>query len=157
MEVVLALGLFFDACNRPAQKAAQHPTEQYRGSRFRRIDNQPGPAPGNSEAWLATYTAHGKTAKFRIELGPSQGLDDKVLDMKSGEGKFIPEPGSDSSVLLADLKEALEAKALSVKVQGASGLRFTFVSLEANESQALGGGFALQPRGNWTPMKIFIR
>jgi hypothetical protein len=33
---------------------------------------------------------------------------------------------------------------------------FTFVSLEANESQALGGGFALQPRGNWTPMKIFI-
>jgi hypothetical protein len=30
------------------------------------------------------------------------------------------------------------------------------VSFEANESQVLGGGFALQPRGNWTPMKIFI-
>jgi hypothetical protein len=105
---------------------------------------------------LATYTAQGKTAKFRIELGPSKALDDKVLDMKSGEGKFIPEPGSDSSVLLADLKEALEAKALPAKVQRASGLRFTFVSFEPNESQAPGGGFALQPRGNWTPMKIFI-
>jgi hypothetical protein len=154
---VLAFLLCLTTCNRPAQRAVQHSTEQYiavPGSVG--FDIQPGPAPGNSEAWLATYTAQGKTAKFRIELGPCKALDDKVLDMKSGDGKFIPEPGSDSSVLLADLKEALEAKTLPVKVQRASGLRFTFVSFEANESQALGGGFALQPRGNWTPMKIFI-
>jgi hypothetical protein len=76
--------------------------------------------------------------------------------MKSGEGKFIPEPGSDSSFFLADLKEALEAKALPAKVRRASSLQFTFVSFEPNESQAPEGGFALQPHGNWTPMKIFI-
>lgn len=45
------------------------------------FDIQPGPAPGNSEAWLARYAAQGKTAKFRIEMGPSKALDDKVLDM----------------------------------------------------------------------------
>ncbi len=154
---MLAFLLSSTACNRPAQKAVQHSTEQYfavPGSVG--FDIQPEPAAGNSEAWLATYTAHGKTAKFRIELGPSKGFDDKVLDIKSGEGKFIPEPGSDSSVILVDLKEALEAKALPVRVQRASGLRFTFVSFGPNESQASGGGFALQPRGNWTPMKILI-
>jgi hypothetical protein len=58
------------------------------------------------------YPSQGKTAKFRIEMGPAKVSDAK--DSKdftnSEEGRFMAEPGSEASVLLVDLKKALEAK-----------------------------------------------
>ena len=109
--------------------------------------------------WLATYSARGKTAKFRIELGRAQSPRDeesKIFDVKSGTGRFVAEPGSDASALLNELKTALEAKSLPVQVRRVNALPFTFVSFSSHQSQASHGGFFSNPPGNWTPMKIFI-
>jgi hypothetical protein len=125
------------------------------------FDIQSMPGSQNSSVWLAAYTAQGKTARFRIELGSSRPLDDKEskqfdTDIRSGHGQFVAENGSDPSVLLADLEKALEAKATPANVQRANTLPFTLVSFGSHESQAPGGGFNAKPPGNWTPMKIFI-
>lgn len=123
------------------------------------FDIEPLPRDGSAERWIAAYVARGKTAKFRIELGPSKPLEDKEskdFDIQQGEGRFLAEPGSDASVLLADLKNALEAKKFPAKVQRARDLPFVFVSLGQNQSQDAGGGFNDQPSGHWTPIKLFI-
>jgi hypothetical protein len=65
-------------------------------------------------------------------------------------------PGSDASVLLTNLKEAVEAKISPVRVQRSSSLAFTFAILGENQSQARGGGFNDKLGGHWTAMKIFI-
>jgi len=109
--------------------------------------------------WLATYSAQGKTARFRIELGKAQGARDeesKTFDIKSGTGRFVAQPGSDASALLNELKIALEAKSLPGRVRRVNALPFTFVTFGSNQSQAPDGGFFSKPPGNWTPMKIFI-
>ena len=151
--------LGFAGCNRYIEETA-NPTEQYLSdSNSVGFDIQSVSAPQNSYVWIATYTAQGKTARFRIELGASRPLDDKEskqFDIQSGHGKLVAAPGSDASVLLTDLKKALEAKTLPTKVQRANTLPFTFVSLGSHQSQAPGGGFNANPPGNWTPMKIFI-
>ncbi|HWY20777.1 MAG TPA: hypothetical protein VNX26_06115 [Candidatus Acidoferrum sp.] len=87
-----------------------------------------------------------------------RNLDDsKDFPMKSGKGRFVAEPGSDASVLLSDLKKALEAKAIPVKVHRTRTLPFTFVNLGDDLSQApSGGGFNQNPPGDWTAIKIFI-
>jgi hypothetical protein len=123
------------------------------------FDIEPLPRDGSAERWLATYVSKGKTAKFRIELGPSKPLEDKEskdFDIQQGEGRFLAEPGSDANVLLGDLKNALEAKKFPAKVQRARDLPFVFVSLGQNQSQDAGGGFNDQPPGHWTPIKLFI-
>jgi hypothetical protein len=117
--------------------------------------------PGDCSAqhWLATYVSKGKAAKFRIELGPPKSLEDKEskdFDIQQGEGRFLAEPGSEASVLLVDLKNALEAKRFPTKVRRARDLPFVFVSLGQNQSQDAGGGFNDQPPGHWTPIKLFI-
>jgi len=123
------------------------------------FDIEPFPSDGSTQCWLATYVSKSRAAKFRIELGPSKPLEDKEskdFDVKQGEGKFIAEPGSDASVLLADLKNALEAKRFPAKVQRVRDLPFVFVSLGQNQSQGADGGFNDQPPGHWTPLKLFI-
>jgi len=123
------------------------------------FDIEPFPGDTASQKWLATYTSQGKTARFRIELGATKPLNDKEsrdFDMQQGEGKFVSEPGSEASVLLADLEKALEAKTFPTKVKRLRNLPFVFISLGKNNSQAPDGGFNTNPPGNWTPMKIFI-
>jgi len=117
------------------------------------------PSNGSGQQFLATYVSEGKTARFRIELGATQPLNDKEsrdFDIQQGEGKFISEPGSDATVLLADLKKSLEAKKFPAKSKRVSSLPFVFVTLGKNQSQTPGGGFNENPPGNWTPMKLFI-
>jgi hypothetical protein len=112
-----------------------------------------------SQQWLATYTSQGKTAKFRLQLGQahaSKARDKLDFDIESGEGMFIAEPGSDASVLLADLKKALKAKSLPAHPKRVATLPFTYVTFGKNQSQAPGGGFSPNPAGHWTPMKIFL-
>jgi hypothetical protein len=146
-------------CHRYIEEAANITEPYLSDSNSVGFDIQSVSAPQNSYVWIATYTAQGKTGRFRIELGASQPLDDKEskqFDIQSGHGKLVAEPGSDASILLTDLKKALEAKSLPTKVQRANTLPFTFVSFGSHQSQALGGGFNANPPGNWTPMKIFI-
>lgn len=148
------------ACNIPAKNSRIEITETYISDpNSVGFDITPLPSDGSSRLWLATYNFQGKTAKFRIELGPSTPINDKEsreFDIESGKGRFIPEPGSDASVLLANMKKALEAKTIPTKVQRVGGLPFQFVSFGRNQSQAAGGGFNAKPPGNWMPMKIFI-
>src|ERR1700675_1313362 len=148
------------ACSFPTVEPRQHVTEHYIPDPASvGFDIEPLQSANTSHQWLATYSSQGKTAKFRIELGSTKSLSDKKsrdFDIENGEGRFIAEPGSDASVLLADLKKALQAKTFPEKVQRVSNLRFDFVSFGRNQSQASGGGFKAKPPGNWTPMKIFI-
>jgi hypothetical protein len=103
------------ACNRPPiepQKAvAEHYVSDPDSVGFDIEPLQPG---NDVSQWLATYTARGKTAKFRIELGSAKALDDqesKEFDLASGEGRFVAEQGSDASALLEDLQKALGRRA----------------------------------------------
>jgi hypothetical protein len=116
------------------------------------------PSENGDRQWRATYISQGKTAKFRIEIGRSTPAEkgDDGFNFTSGAGKLISEPGSDPSILIADLKKALEANHLPAKTQRSSSLPFTYVILGEHNSQAEGGGFAVKPPGNWTAMKIFI-
>jgi hypothetical protein len=114
---------------------------------------------GTSQQWLATYTAKGKTAKFRIVLEQAKSIknDEPVnFDIQSGKGSFVAVPGSDASVLLAELKNALEAKTFPKHSKRVAALPFTYVTFGKNQSQSPGGGFSPKPTGHWTPMKIFI-
>jgi len=120
------------------------------------FDIESHPTDNASRQWLATYTANGKTAKFRIELGPAKSIKDKDsmgLDIETGEGRFVAVFGSDASVLLADLKKALEAKTLPSHPKRLNTLPFTYVTFGENQSQSPGGGFNANPAGHWTPMK----
>ena len=108
---------------------------------------------------MARYTSQGKTAKFRVELGPAKTVDANAAQdfpMKTGEGRFVAEAGSDASVLLLDLKKALEAKVSPSKIQRLKSLPFTYVNLGDGLSQASRGGFNAKPPGDWTAIKIFI-
>ena len=147
------------ACNRPSQGTQGRISETYvpvPGAIAFEIKSVPS---STVSEWLATYSARGKTAKFKIELGKAQSPRDeesKIFDVKSGTGRFVAEPGSDASALLSELKTALEAKSLPVQVRRVNVLPFTFVSFGSSQSQASDGGFLSKPPGNWTPMKIFI-
>ncbi len=147
-------------CSLPSTRTQEPVEEHYipvAGSVGFDIEQLPSDDP--AQHWLATYDSKGKVAKFRIELGPPKALEDKEskdFDIRQGEGRFVAEPGSDASVLLADLKNALEAKKFPAKVQRARDLPFVFVRFGQNQSQDTGGGFNDQPPGHWTPIKLFI-
>jgi hypothetical protein len=107
----------------------------------------------------ATYESRGRLAKFAIEFGPTHNVeskDSKDFPMGMGQGRFLAEPGSDATVLLADLQKALEAKTIPAKTQRVQALPFTFVNLGDNLSQGPGGGFNANPPGGWTAIKIFM-
>ncbi len=116
-------------------------------------------AGSGSQEWMGRYASQGKVARFRIEFGPATASSTKAgqgFDIKSGEGRFIPEPGSDSSVLLADLRKALQAKLHPQAGPTKTSVQFTFASIGENLSQAAGGGFGTKPPGNWMALKIFL-
>ena len=152
--------ILIGACNRASQKASDRIQEQYIPvSGAVAFDIEPLPGGNGSTRWLATYSSQGRTARFGIELGSVAAIDDKesqAFDIKSGKGRLIAVQQSDASVLLADLKRALEAKVIPANVQWADSLSFEFVSFGEHQSQATDGGFAAKPTGNWTPMKVFI-
>jgi hypothetical protein len=148
------------ACNRSTTAAQDRTKEAYVpvpgsvGFDIKLFDS------GNGSFRLnANYTSQGRPAKFRVEFGPAKTVgasDSKDFPMRAGEGRFVAEPGSDASVLLFDLKKALEAKAIPVKVKRLESLSFTFVTIGEDLSQAASGGFNSAPPGNWTAMKLFI-
>jgi hypothetical protein len=160
-----------------AQHQPSDPTQNQPTGSFQHLDAAERPLPGSSERpgsvefelkslpsdvsglerWQATYKANGKTASFRFELSRSESIDQQAgLVIRSGKGRFLADPGSDSTVLIANLKTALDAKHLPTKVKRAQSLPFTYVSFEEHESLSNDGGFSLKPPGNWTPMKIFL-
>jgi len=92
-------------------------------------------------------------------LGPATASETdtgKDFNIKSGEGRFAPEAGSDSSVLLADLGKALQARVQPRATPIRTRVPFTFANIGENLSQTAGGGFGTMPPGNWTAIKIFL-
>lgn len=76
--------------------------------------------------------------------------------VQSGEGTLLPESGSDSSVLLADLREALRAKTAPIVPATRTSVPFTYVYVGDHLTQDNGGGFSATPPGNWTGMKLMF-
>jgi hypothetical protein len=119
---------------------------------------EPITTAAGSTQFLATYTNQGKTAKFRVELGlpdPKQS-NPAGFKLSVGNGRIVAMPESDASVLLVELKKALEAKHLPAKVKRAASLPFSYVILGEHQSRTSGDGFNQKPAGGWTAMKIFI-
>jgi len=145
------------ACNRPNTGGAL--TEHYIADDASvGFDLQPV-SDGIASVWIGTYTSQGKIAKFRIELGPARAAgsaESRQFKITSGEGRLVPEPGSDSSVLLGDLRKALQAKTEIQPASTKTAVTFTFANIGDNLSQAAGGGFGEKPPGNWTALKLFF-
>jgi len=113
----------------------------------------------NGSQWIGTYASQGKVARFRVEFGPARATPGKTatdFSIKSGDGRFIPEAGSDSSALLADLQKALQAKTQPLPAATKTSLPFTYANIGDNLSQARGGGFNTTPPGNWMALKLFL-
>src|SRR3954452_14019226 len=92
-----------------------------------------------SRQWKAIYNSGGKIARFRIDLGAAESVPGKAAGdsaVKSGEGTLMPEPGSDSIVLLVDLQKALRAGTAPTAAATKTSIPFTYVTIGDNLSQA---------------------
>lgn len=104
------------------------------------------------QKWRGTYTSSGKVARFRIELKSAQAKG----QFGTGAGRFVPEADSDATVLLEDLRKALEAKTSIKPSSKRTTVNFVFANLGDHLSLAEGGGFNTTPAGDWSAMKIFF-
>jgi hypothetical protein len=123
------------------------------------FDISPLPSSDGKRLWFATYASQGKVAKFEIELGPFEVPDSKSapgFNFRFGKGSINAVAGSDASGLLIDLKKALAAKDTPSIIRRVTRLDFTCVIIGENQSLSSGGGFADNPSGDWTAMKIFL-
>jgi hypothetical protein len=94
----------------------------------------------------------GSTSRFGIQVQPAK----KGNEISFGKGNLFAVAGSQAAPLLNALKVALEAKHVPSKVGHAQSLPFTLAILGTNQSRMKDGGFAVQPAGTWTAMKIFL-
>jgi len=156
---LLALSLVAcSGCTRPTRQAwTAEPYVPDSGSVA--FDFKPFKGHNGSISLEATHESRGKLAKFTIEFGPVHNVeskDPKDFPIGTGQGRFLAESGSDAAALLAELKNALEAKTVPANIRKVKELAFTYVNLGDNLSQAPGGGFNARPPGDWTAIKIFI-
>jgi hypothetical protein len=137
----------------PQSKVASEPLVPEVGEGWLSFDLIGPESEEHSDATMfhATYRAEGKVARFDFELNTKQPSADGLQF-----GRFIAVPGSDSSVLIRNLKRTLEAKKLPTSTQRATELPFAFIILGNDLSHAIDGGMSPDPRGHWTAMKLFI-
>jgi hypothetical protein len=120
------------------------------------FDIQPLESKDGAAQWAATYSAGGKTAKFRVELGATTPAKETGFPMSFGKGRFLSEPGSDASIFLFDLKKALEARTIPTKVGKVASLPFEFVILGKEQLRSSDSSFSGNPAGEWVHTKIFL-
>jgi hypothetical protein len=106
-----------------------------------------------SRLWIATYNSRGAVAKFRIDLGAPESAPSGI---KTGEGTLIPEPGSDSSILLVDLQKVLRATTAPKAPLTKTSIPFTYIHIGDNLSQDAAGTFNTNPPVNWTALKLIF-
>ncbi len=117
------------------------------------FDIKPSDSSGASapfELYDCTYQAQGKTAKFRFVLKQKSTFSASI------EGKFIAVAGSDNSVLLEDLKKALDAKEILTKSLRIAELPFDAILLDDKLSRTPEGIFSDTPTGDWMMIKVFL-
>jgi hypothetical protein len=154
----LAALVLMPGCSRVAQRSVAV-EEHQSGASYVGFDLQPLQGADGSRQWIGVHNSSGKVARFRIDLGapevtPGKAAGDSAV--RSGEGTLVPEPGSDSSVLLADLQKALRAKNAPSASLAKTSIPFTYVDIGENLSQASTGGFSGNPPGNWTALKLIF-
>lgn len=107
--------------------------------------------------WLATHKSKGRVATFRVELSAAAGKPSGgSIPFTFGNGRFLPEPGSDSAELMQALKKALQAKALPVKPKRVKELPFEFVVLGIGGHREPDGSFDSRKKGTWIALKLFL-
>src|SRR5258706_2112119 len=122
--VICAVGVALvltSGCNRVADRGVAVERHQP-GEASVAFDLEPLPSGDGSRQWIGIYNSAGKIAKFRIDLGATES----TAGVKSGEGTLVPEPGSDSSVLLVDLQKALQAKTVPSAPLTKTSVPFTY-------------------------------
>jgi len=145
-------------CNRVADRslAVEHHLSDEASVGF---DLEPLQSGDGSRQWIGIYNSPGKIARFRIDFGAAESTPGKTAGDsggKSGEGTLIPEPGSDSSILLVDLQKALRARTAPKAPLTKTSIPFTYVNIGDNLSQARAGGFNANPPGKWTALKLIF-
>lgn len=119
------------------------------------LENGPATMEG-STGWLATYKAGGRTAHFRIELNAPDKTSNGELKVSFGKGRFVAQPGSDATVLIADLKKALEAKNSPGKIVRVANIPFEYAIIGDRLYRQNDGGLSGDRRGNWMAIKLFL-
>ena len=112
------------------------------------------PAPFGVQLYDCTYVAGGKTARFRLEFKQTRPMSSDI-PVAPGEGKFLAVADSDNSVLLEDLKKALDARHMPGRSPRIPELAFDAVVLGEKQSRST-SGFSSQPPGDWMLIKLFF-
>jgi hypothetical protein len=102
-----------------------------------------------------TYQAQGKTAKFRLQFKQDRSLSGG-FPVALWSGKFLAVPGSDNSVLLQDLRKALDAKSIPKTSRRVPELAFDALVLGEHQSRDSLGGYSTKPAGDWVAIKISL-
>src|SRR5689334_13660263 len=92
------------------------------------FDLEPLQSSDGSRQWIGVYNSPGKVARFRMDFGAPESTAANP-SVQSGEGTILPEPGSDSSVLLVDLQKVLRAKTAPKAPPTRTSIPFTYVNL----------------------------
>jgi hypothetical protein len=106
--------------------------------------------------WLATHKSKGHVATFRVELNATTKSSAGPIPMGFGKGRFLSEPGSDSTELILALKKALQAKALPGKPKRLNELPFEFAVLGIGDHREPDGSFDSKKKGTWIALKLFL-
>lgn len=105
--------------------------------------------------WEASYSQGGHTARFIIEFDRSDRTEDHGIPMKFGKGRILSRQDSDNASLLPALGTALGGT-VPTNITKQPELPFDYVHFGDNMSPIAGGGFAFNPSGDWTAMKLFF-
>jgi len=114
-------------------------------------------AGGSSDGHLfdCVYQSGGKTARFRLLFKQNRPVSGQI-PMAWAEGKFLSIAGSENSVLLGELKKALDAKRIPPHTVKIPELPFDAVILGERQSRSASGGFSNHPPGDWQTVKLFF-
>jgi hypothetical protein len=118
------------------------------------INSVPAPSAG-THLYECIYQARGQTARFRISYKQTSPIAGE-LPMGSAEGSFLAVSGSESPVLLEDLKKALDAKEFPRNISRIKELPFNAAILGEQQSRDASGGYSNRPKGDWTLLKLFL-
>ena len=102
------------------------------------------------------YRSHSKSAKFRLAFSVNAARIEGDPTVTKFEGKFIAVPNSDNSVLIDDLRVALDGKKLPSKQERAQELAFDAIVLGDHMKRESDGSHSPGPGGNWTVLKLFL-
>lgn len=112
-------------------------------------------ATAGTQFYDCNYQAGGKTAKFKLEFKQTRRVAGE-MPLTWGEGKFLAVTGSDNTILLQDLKKALDAKHVPQKSRRVAELAFDAVILGEKQSRDSSGGYSSNPAGDWITIKLFF-